>query len=63
MEKINKLRKLFRLQNLDGYIVPKNDEFFNEYVPQNKDRLSFISKFSGSYGLALILKKKKLLVC
>ena len=32
MEKIKKLRKLFRNNSLDGYIVPKNDEFFGEYV-------------------------------
>ena len=61
MEKINKLRKLFRYYDLDGYIVPKNDEFFGEYIPQNKDNLKFISNFSGSYGFALILKKKNYL--
>ena len=56
MEKINKLKKLFKNYDLDGYIVPKNDEFFSEYIPENKDRLKFISNFSGSYGFALILK-------
>ena len=61
MEKINKLKKLFNHYNLDGYIVPKNDEFFGEYIPQNKDKLKFISNFSGSYGLALILKNKNYL--
>ena len=61
MEKIIKLRKSFNYYNLDGYIVPKNDEFFGEYIPQNKDKLKFISNFSGSYGFALILKKKNYL--
>ena len=61
MEKINSLKKLFNYYNLDGYIVPKNDEFFGEYVPQNKDKLKFISNFSGSYGFALILKNKNYL--
>jgi len=61
MEKINKLKKLFNYYNLDGYIVPKNDEFFGEYIPENKDKLKFISNFSGSYGLALILKNKNYL--
>ena len=58
MEKIEKLNKLISYYNLDGYIVPKNDEFFNEYIPQFNDRLKFISSFSGSYGIALIMKKK-----
>ena len=61
MEKISKLKKLFKNYNLDGYIVPKNDEFFSEYIPENKDRLKFISNFSGSYGFALILKKRNYL--
>ena len=61
MEKINKLKKLFNHYNLDGYIVPKNDEFFGEYIPEKKDKLKFISNFSGSYGFALILKNKNYL--
>ena len=58
MEKINRLKDIFIKHNLEGYLVPKNDEFFNEYVPDHEDDLKFISNFSGSYGLALILKKK-----
>ncbi len=61
MEKINKLKNQFKTYNLDGYLVPKNDEFFSEYVPHDKDNLKYISKFSGSYGLALILKKNNYL--
>ena len=61
MEKINKLKSKFKEYNLDGYLVPKNDEFFGEYVPYHKDDLRYISNFSGSYGLALILKKKNFL--
>ena len=56
MEKINKLKKLFNNYNLDGYIIPKNDEFFCEYVSEHKDKLKFISNFSGSYGFAVVLK-------
>ncbi len=61
MEKINRLRKFFKLEKIDGYIIPKNDEFFGEYTPKNNDRLNYISNFSGSYGFALILKKKNYL--
>ena len=61
MEKIVKLRNYFKNYNLDGYIIPKNDEFFNEYTPSNKDRLNYISNFSGSFGFALILKKENYL--
>tara|TARA_Y100000389_G_scaffold185883_1_gene205708 strand:+ start:328 stop:2025 length:1698 start_codon:yes stop_codon:yes gene_type:complete len=54
-KRINILRKKFKNYNIDGYIVPKNDEFFSEYAV--KDRLKTISNFSGSAGLAIILKK------
>ena len=56
MEKIEKLKKFLR-KKIDGYIVPKNDEFFCEYIPDHNDRLNFISKFNGSYGFALNIKK------
>ncbi len=52
---INKIRKLFNSFNIDGYLVPKNDEYFQEYA--NKDRLKFISNFDGSAGLAMIMRK------
>ena len=58
-KKIKKLRAKFKDLNIDGYIVPKNDEFFSEY--SQKNRLKIISNFSGSAGLAVILKKKNYL--
>ena len=57
MEKISKLRKILNREKIDGYLIPKNNEFFGEYVPDYNDRLNFISNFSGSYGFSLILKK------
>ena len=61
MKKISTLRKIFKYYKIDGYIVPKNDEFFGEYVHHFKDRLKFISSFTGSFGYALILKRKSYL--
>ena len=51
---INKIKNLINLNNLDGYIVPKNDEFFTEYSKMNK--LEIVANFSGSAGFILILK-------
>ena len=51
---INKIKNLINLNNLDGYIVPKNDEFFTEYSKINK--LEIVANFSGSAGFILILK-------
>ncbi|MDB9761093.1 aminopeptidase P family protein [Pelagibacteraceae bacterium] len=61
MKKIKQLRKLFNQYNLDGYIVPKNNNFFGEYVPDSEDNLKFISDFTGSAGFAIILKNKNLM--
>ena len=61
MEKIEKLKKILIKEKLDGYLIPKNDEFFGEYISEYNDRLSFISDFTGSYGFALILRNKNYL--
>tara|TARA_B100000787_G_scaffold165607_1_gene149752 strand:- start:6234 stop:7931 length:1698 start_codon:yes stop_codon:yes gene_type:complete len=54
-KRIKSLRQKFKKYEIDGYIIPKNDEFFSEYAV--KDRLKVISNFSGSAGLAIVLKK------
>ena len=58
-KRINLLRKKFKINKIDGYIIPKNDEFFGEYSA--RDRLKVISNFDGSAGLAVILKEKNFL--
>ena len=56
MEKIKKLKRIFKREKIDGYIIPKNDEFFGEYVSKGNDRLNYITNFTGSYGFSIILK-------
>jgi Xaa-Pro aminopeptidase len=56
---IKKLRNKFKKHNIDGYVVPKNDDYFSEYSKIN--RLKIISNFSGSAGIAVILKNKNYL--
>ena len=56
---IKKLRNKFQKHNIDGYVVSKNDDYFTEYSKIN--RLKIISNFSGSAGIAVILKKKSYL--
>ena len=53
---INHIKKFIKINNLDGYIIPKNDIYFTEYSEDNN--LRKISNFTGSAGFALILKKK-----
>ena len=58
-DKIKILKEKFKKYGIDGYIVPKNDDFFSEYA--ENDRLKKISNFSGSAGIAVILKKNNYL--
>ena len=58
-KKIKILKNKFKELEIDGYIVPKNDEYFSEYA--KNDRLKNITNFSGSAGMAVILKKKNYL--
>ena len=58
-KRLKLLKKKFGEYGIDGYVIPKNDEFFSEY--SSKDRLKTISNFSGSAGYAVVLKNKNYL--
>ncbi len=58
-KKLIQLKKKFYDYGIDGYIVPKNDEYFSEFA--RKEKLETITGFNGSFGLAIILKKKNFL--
>ncbi|NHO32266.1 aminopeptidase P family protein [Acetobacter fallax] len=49
------LRVLLRSEGLDGVVVPRSDEYLGEYVPACAERLAWISGFTGSAGIAIIL--------
>ena len=58
-KRIKILINKFKKNKIDGYVIPKNDEFFSEY--SENDRLKIISNFSGSAGYSVILKNKNYL--
>ena len=53
------INKIIHLNNLDAYILPKNDNYFTEYSKINN--LKLFTKFSGSAGFAIFLKNNKYL--
>ena len=55
---LKKLRAQLKALDLDGFIVPHGDEFQNEYLPACNKRLQWLTGFSGSAGLAIILHNK-----
>jgi Xaa-Pro aminopeptidase len=49
------LRNRLAEQQLAGFIQPRNDEYLGEYVPQSAARLAWLTGFTGSAGLAIVL--------
>ena len=47
---IKKIKSFINNNNLDGYIIPKNDNYFTEYSKINN--LSKVTNFTGSAGFA-----------
>jgi Xaa-Pro aminopeptidase len=60
--RLNSLRAYLKTLGLNGFIVPKSDEFQNEAVPAHADRLAWLTEFTGSAGTAIILEDKAALL-
>jgi Xaa-Pro aminopeptidase len=49
------LRQELSRQGLGGFIVPRADEHLGEYVPESAERLAWLTGFTGSAGIAVVL--------
>lgn len=52
------LRKALAARRLDGFLVPRADAHLGEYVPPSAERLAFVTGFTGSAGLAIVLAER-----
>src|SRR3954471_22774742 len=52
------LREELGRRGLDGFIVPRQDEFQGEYVAAYAERLRWLTGFAGSWGLAIVMKDR-----
>ncbi len=52
------LRAELRQRELNGFLVPRADEHQGEYVASYAERLAWLTGFSGSAGLAVVLEEK-----
>ena len=50
--------KELRRNGLDGFIIPRADEHLSEYVPTSAERLAWLTGFTGSAGMAVVLPDK-----
>ena len=54
-EKLSSLRFILKKNHLDGFIINRGDEFLNEYVAPYAERLAWLTGFTGSAGMAIVL--------
>ncbi len=52
------LRAKLAEAGLDGFLIPHEDEYNNEYLPDRAERLAWATGFTGSAGAAVVLKNK-----
>ena len=57
-ERADALRASFDTLGIDGFLVPRADEYQGEYVPAAAERLSWLTGFTGSAGVALVMRDK-----
>lgn len=57
-DRVAQLRGQLKIHQLQGYAVATTDEFLSEYAPAYAKRLEYITGFTGSNGLAIILFDK-----
>ena len=55
VERIQAVRAAMQTQDLDAFLVPRADEHLGEYVPSSAERLAWLTGFTGSAGLAIVL--------
>lgn len=54
-ERLARLRRELRRRRLAGFVVPRADQHQGEYVPAAAERLRWLTGFSGSAGVAVVL--------
>ena len=57
----DKIKQLFPLYGCNAYIIPRNNENFTSQINNKKNRLQYVTNFSGSEGLALITQRRNFL--
>lgn len=57
-ERVTRLREELQRRQLDGFIIPRQDEFQGEYVAPYAERLRWLSGFAGSWGLAILMRDR-----
>ncbi|MPW38065.1 aminopeptidase P family protein [Vibrio sp. B1Z05] len=52
--RVTDFRNWLNTNKLDAFIVPHEDEFLGEYIPEHNERLHWLTGFTGSAGAAVV---------
>src|SRR5437667_5089827 len=52
------LREELARRKLTGFVIPRADQQQNEYVPPSEERLAWLTGFTGSAGMAIVLTRE-----
>jgi Xaa-Pro aminopeptidase len=56
--RLSAFREELTRRKLSGFVVPRADQQQNEYVPPSEERLAWLTGFTGSAGMAIVLTQK-----
>ena len=56
--RLSAFREELARRKLAGFVVPRADQQQNEYVPPSDERLAWLTGFTGSAGLAIVLAQE-----
>src|SRR5947209_19453585 len=56
--RLSAFREELKRRNLTGFVVPRADQQQNEYVPPSEERLAWLTGFTGSAGIAIVLAQE-----
>ncbi len=56
--RVEALRSTFDALGIDGFLVPRADEFQGEYVPECAERMAWLTGFTGSAGVVLVTRSQ-----
>jgi Xaa-Pro aminopeptidase len=56
--RVEALRAGFDALGIDGFLIPRADEYQGEYVPEASERLAWLTGFTGSAGVVLVTRSE-----
>ncbi len=57
-ERLAAVREHMAAADIDALVVPRADEYLGEYIPEHNERLRWISDFTGSAGVVIVMRDR-----